>query len=138
LNDFVTYHLRRAQVTSFNNFASAISDMKITPGQFGVLTLIYSNESISQSAVARALGVERSTMVAVIDILEKRALVKRNPSPTDRRSNALILSEEGRALIEDALEKVIKSEEKTVEALSPEETVQLLSLLRKMNNHSGI
>lgn len=138
LNDLITYHLRRAQVTSFNNFASAMSEVQITPGQFGVLTLIASNEGLSQSAVARALGVERSTMVAVIDGLEKRNLVVRTPSPTDRRSNALILSEEGQKLINDATNMANESDQKTVAALSDEEAIQLVTLLRKINRHSGI
>jgi len=138
LNDLVTYHLRRAQVTSFNNFAQAMSEVQITPGQFGVLSLISSNQGLSQSAVARALGVERSTMVAVIDGLEKRDLVIRQPSPTDRRSNALVLSEKGQKLIGDGTDMAIGSDKKTVAALNDEEAIQLLTLLRKINHHSGI
>lgn len=110
----------------------------MTPGQFGVLTLISSNQNPSQSAVARALGVERSTMVAVIDGLENRNLVIRQPSMTDRRSNALVLSDKGKVLVEKAIEMAIVAEEETGAALSEEESVQLLTLLRKLNSHSGI
>ncbi|WP_135081863.1 MarR family transcriptional regulator [Terasakiella sp. SH-1] len=138
LNDLMTYHLRRAQVTSFNNFTDAMKETQITPGQFGVLTLIASNEGMSQSAVARSLGVERSTMVAVIDGLENRGLVLRKPSPTDRRSNALELSDDGRALFERSLELAKNSDRVTTGALSDEEAIQLVTLLRKMNSAAGL
>ncbi len=134
LNDLMTYHLRRAQVMSFNNFAEEMEVIQITPGQFGVLTLIASNEGLSQSAVARSLGVERSTMVAVIDGLEKRGLVLRKPSPTDRRSNALELSAEGHTLYKRSLSLALQGDAKTTQALSEAETVQLITLLRKLNS----
>jgi DNA-binding MarR family transcriptional regulator len=138
LNDLMTYHLRRAQVSSFNNFTAAMSETQITPGQFGVITLISSNQGLSQSAVARALGVERSTMVAVIDGLEKRGLVVRKPSLTDRRSNALELSEKGQQVYQQALKLAHQADQKTTSALSAEETTQLVTLLRKLNSAAGI
>ncbi|SCA57204.1 putative transcriptional regulator, MarR family [Candidatus Terasakiella magnetica] len=138
LNDLMTYHLRRAQVTSFNNFTDAMAETQVTPGQFGVLTLIASNEGMSQSAVARSLGVERSTMVAVIDGLENRGLVLRKPSPTDRRSNALVLSDEGKEVYARGLELAKKSDRVTTSALNDEEAVQLVTLLRKMNSAAGV
>ncbi|NVK20004.1 MAG: MarR family transcriptional regulator [Methylocystaceae bacterium] len=134
LNDLMTYHLRRAQVCAFNNFTEAMTETQVTPGQFGVLTLIASNKGISQSAVARALGVERSTMVAVIDGLQNRGLVVRKPSPTDRRSNALELSDKGQEIYERGLELAKNGDRKTASALSDEEAVQLVTLLRKLNS----
>ncbi|WP_028879569.1 MarR family winged helix-turn-helix transcriptional regulator [Terasakiella pusilla] len=138
LNDLMTYHLRRAQVAAFNNFSDAMSETQITPGQFGVLTLIASNKDMSQSAVARALGVERSTMVAVIDGLENRGLVVRKPSLTDRRSNALELSEEGHRVFDRGLDLAKAGDRKTASALSDEEAIQLVTLLRKLNSAAGL
>jgi len=138
LNDLMTYHLRRAQVSSFNNFSGAMNEIQVTPGQFGVLTLIASNEGMSQSAVARSLGVERSTMVAVIDGLENRGLVIRKPSPTDRRSNALVLSDEGQRIYKRGLELARESDGVTTAGLNDEETVQLITLLRKLNSAAGV
>lgn len=138
LNDLMTYHLRRAQVLAFNNFTDAMSETQVTPGQFGVLTLIASNKGMSQSAVARALGVERSTMVAVIDGLQNRGLVIRKPSPTDRRSNALELSDKGQETYECGLALAKEGDRKTTSALSEEEAVQLVTLLRKLNSASDL
>src|SRR3972149_10268666 len=77
LSELIGYHLRRAQAVVFDDFMRSMADSRITPGQFGVLTMIQANPGISQSALARALGIERSTMVAVIDELEARRLADR-------------------------------------------------------------
>jgi DNA-binding MarR family transcriptional regulator len=138
LNTMITYHLRRAQVSAFNNFNDKLMEPHITPGQFGVLSLIASNEGLSQSAVARTLGVERSTMVAVIDGLEKRGLVVRKPSPTDRRSNALELSAEGEKVFETCVNMAQDGDALTTQGLSASETNQLMTLLRKMNSANGV
>ena len=64
------YHLRHAQINFFNDFENSMGGVQITLGQFGVITLIAANPGLTQSALARAVGIERSTMVAVIDVLE--------------------------------------------------------------------
>lgn len=80
LPSLLGYRLRRAQITVFNDFVKTMSEVQITPGQFGVALLIHSNPGLTQSALARAVGIERSTMVAVIDALESRGLVERRKS----------------------------------------------------------
>ena len=92
--------MRRAQISFFNDFENSMGGVQITPGQFGVITLIAANPGLTQSALARAVGIERSTMVAVIDVLESRSLVERRPSPVDGRSYALVLSTEGSNMFE--------------------------------------
>src|SRR3954447_17843708 len=95
LPELVGYHLRRAQVAVFQDFAREMASFNVTPGQFGVLQVIAANPGLSQSELAKAIGIDRSTVVAVIDRLEQQDLVVRAPSPTDRRSHALRLSEGG-------------------------------------------
>lgn len=128
------YHLRRAQITVFNDFVKTMSEVQVTPGQFGVALLVYSNPGLTQSALARAVGIERSTMVAVIDALESRGLVERRPSPVDRRSYALVLSQQGEALIEKLKPMVMGHEDRIAANLSTEERGQLIALLSKIAN----
>ena len=126
------YQLRRSQLRMFHDFAGTMTGLQITPGQFGVLTLIEANPGSTQSALARAIGIERSTMVAVIDTLEGRSLVERRPSPVDRRSYALILSEEGKGLMENLRPLVRQHEERISTNLSAVERRQLINLLRRL------
>ncbi|MCW5698605.1 MAG: MarR family transcriptional regulator [Rhodospirillales bacterium] len=81
LADLISYHLRRAQAWVFSDFATTMADDPMTPGKFGVLAIIEANPGLGQSFLARTLGVERSTMVEVIDQLEKQGLVARRRAP---------------------------------------------------------
>ena len=131
LPGLVGYHLRRAQVAVFAHFANSIEG-QATPGQFGVLTLIGANPGLSQSALARAVGVERSTMVAVIDVLEGRGLVERRPSPVDRRSHAMMLTAAGRSLL-SRLKAMVEAHDRGATAeLGEDEKATLITLLRRL------
>jgi len=102
LPGLIGYNLRKAQAAAFQNFTESLKGCDITPGQFGVLVLIEANSGLNQTRLGNALGIDRSTVVAVIDRLEGRGLVDRKPAPSDRRSYALHLTEQGRALLHQA------------------------------------
>jgi DNA-binding MarR family transcriptional regulator len=59
-------------------------------------------EPLSQAEAAAVLGVDRTTMVALADALETKGLVERRRSATDRRRNALHVTERGAALLQRA------------------------------------
>ena len=115
----------------FAHFADSIA-RQATPGQFGVLTLIGANPGLTQSALASAVGIERSTMVAVIDTLEGRDLVERRASQIDRRSNALVLSAAGAAIMDKLRPIVAGHENRFAGNLSLAERRQLIDLLRRL------
>lgn len=132
LPDLVGYHLRRAHGAVFARFGQVIADGQVTPGQFGVLTLIGANPGLTQSALARAVGIERSTMVAAIDVLDKRGLVVRRPSPVDRRSYALELGAKGRELLARVRVKVRDHEDHITRGFGDGEKATLIDLLRRL------
>lgn len=132
LPNLVGYQLRLTQLAVFNDFGGGLKDFDISPGRFGVLVLISANPGLTQSSLAHATHLDRSTIVAVLDQLEARGLVERRPSPTDRRSNALMLTPEGKKLLKQLKHLVEAHEERIANALSPEEAVQLMTLLKKV------
>lgn len=138
LPELVGYHLRRAQVAVFADFAASIGRHGLTPGQFGVLELIRANEGLNQSELGQAMGVDRSTVVAVIDRLEGRGLVERAPAPGDRRAHALRLTEAGGALLA-RLEPLVRGHEARLLAGIPRaERAGLVRLLGRIRrNLSG-
>ncbi len=132
LPDLVGYHLRRAQLADFAGFGPIVDEFGVTPGQFGVLTLIDANPGLTQSALAKAVGIERSTMVAVIDALERRGLVERRPSPVDRRSYALVLSPGGRTVLVGLKEAMRRHDAATMAGFTDAEKRTLIALLRRI------
>lgn len=132
LEDLVGYHVRKAQAIIFDDFMRAMAPERLSPGQFGVLVLISANQGMNQSTLAKALGIERSTMVAVITGLEQRGLIKRLPLATDRRANILALTPKGDLLLDKVKAKVRAHENKVTARLTAAETQTLVSLLQKI------
>jgi DNA-binding MarR family transcriptional regulator len=123
------YRLRRAQQAVFRDFASAVAE--ISPGRAGMLLLIDANPGVTQGRLAQAVGLDRSTMVGVIDALESRRLLERRRGD-DRRTKGLWLTSIGRTFVA-RLRKRIEAHERRVAAhLTAAERAQLLALLEKL------
>ncbi|WP_028293596.1 MarR family winged helix-turn-helix transcriptional regulator [Oceanobacter kriegii] len=132
LHQLIGYRLRRTQMVFFNSFADACNDLGISPGLFGVLTLVKENPGRTQTAIAQALGNDRSAMVAAVDKLEKLELVERRPSRTDRRSYALYLTDNGESFYERLRQRVLQHEGELEKVLRPGEKELLLDMLARL------
>ena len=123
------YRLRLAQQAVFRDFARSIPEA--SPGRAGILFLIDANPGITQSRLAQAVGLDRSTMVGVLHALEARALVERRRGE-DRRTNGLWLTRGGRALVASLKRRIRVHERRVATRLTPPERAQLLVLLEKL------
>ncbi len=132
LPDLLGYQLRRAQLTVFQHFAGTLGDQNVTPGQVGLLVLVSRNPGISQTALAKAVAVERSTLGEAIDRLLKRRLLLRRPAPKDRRSYALRLSASGERFLDGLIPRLFAHEDGVAKHLSPKERKTLIALLRRL------
>jgi DNA-binding MarR family transcriptional regulator len=132
LPGLIGYHLRKAQLAVFQDFARAVGAGELTPGQFGALIVVERNPGLSQTRLGQTLGIDRSTLVAVIDRLEERGLVERADAPHDRRSYALYISEAGQLLLNDLVARVRAHEAHIAGDLDAEEKASLIALLRRI------
>ncbi|MBA2849105.1 MarR family transcriptional regulator [Thermosulfuriphilus ammonigenes] len=82
-----------------------LQPLGLTTAQFCVLMKLYNQDGITQSALAQKLHIESPTLVRIIDRLEEAGLVRRRPSPKDRRAYRIVLTNRGREL-EKQLRKV--------------------------------
>jgi DNA-binding MarR family transcriptional regulator len=132
LPDLLGYHLRRAQLAMFQDFATTMGGTGITPGQFGVLALIDANPGLSQTGLGQILGIDRSTVLGVAHRLEALGLVERSARPHDRRAHALILSLRGARRFRELERKVRRHEAHLAKRLSARERELLIALLRRI------
>jgi DNA-binding MarR family transcriptional regulator len=126
------YQLRMAQIALFKDFAQGPGEHDVTPGLFGVLVIIEANPDLKQSELARATQLDRSTVVTVIDNLERRGLVERRAAVRDRRSNALRLTASGTALLRKLKHQVRQHEERLLGNFSVAESELFSTLLQKV------
>ncbi len=134
LEDLVGYNLKRAYVIVRNDFRRALGEDGLSPRVFSALSLIVNHPNITQSDLARILGIERSGLVAIIDELESRSFVSRKSVPGDRRIQALAPTRPGKAAYVNAIETVRAHEADLLSDLTREETQTLIGLLRKIRN----
>ena len=125
----VGYVLRRAQLAMFDELITAFAELELRPAQYSVLVLLKHAPGLKQSDVAGALGIQRANFVALFDGLERRGLARRSPTPNDRRSYALYLTEAGAAVLERAARLEADLETRLDARLGPGGRGQLLTLL---------
>ncbi len=138
LPQILGYHLRRAHVAIFEHFSQTVAAQEdITPGLFGMLHVIAANPGLGQSRLAEAMEVDRSTIVKVVDQLESRGLIVREPSPADKRSHCLRLTEEGRLALRRTENLVLSHEDEFTKVLSADERRFLIRLLIRLYRRSN-
>jgi DNA-binding MarR family transcriptional regulator len=132
LPELIGYHLRKAQIAVFQDFARSVGTTEVSPGQFAVLMVIDRNPGLSQTRLGQTLGIDRSTLVAVIDRLEGRGLVERADAPHDRRSYALYISSKGKTRLADLTARVRVHEAHIAADLDAAERASLITLLARI------
>src|SRR6478736_5523736 len=97
LNANTGFLMRKVSMASFEAFAAATAEYGLHPMHFGMLQILEAEEPISQQELGKRAGVDPSTMVARMDVLDENGLVERTRSTEDRRTYEIRLSEKGRA-----------------------------------------
>jgi DNA-binding MarR family transcriptional regulator len=111
--------------------ADALETVGLTPALFALLNVIGAREGAIQQELGSAMGIDRSTMVALIDQLESAGLAKRRPSATDRRARQVEITPKGRRLLQRARRMVAQVEDEVLAGLTAEERRELEALLRR-------
>lgn len=132
LDDIVGYRLRRAQVVVYQDYVRTVGSLDIRPSQFAAMTIIGSNPGLSQTTLAATMGIDRSGAVILIDALEAKGLASRVPSPVDRRTYAIILTDKGHATLEELKRLVAEHDLRITSRLSAEERTLLRDLLHRL------
>lgn len=133
LDDFVGFHLQRAQAASFRAFRRATGISNLRPGWFTVLALIAENPGITPIAISRASGRDKSTITPVLQDLARAALIVRERNPADRRSFGLELTDKGRASL-DHLAACAAVHEAEIVAIVGDTRAPLLAALRRISD----
>ena len=132
MHGYLGYLLRRAQMVAYADFIAELAQLNLSPGQFGVLTVIDSNPGLRQSEVCSALGIQKTNFVAVVNAFEQRGIAIRKSAAGDRRSYALHLTAEGKALLRRAQAAQARHEARLNARLGERGRAQLLGLLEKL------
>ena len=117
--------------SSHTQTAAALESIGITTALFSVLNFLVVREAAIQQEIGAAIGIDPSTMVALIDELERAGLAKRRPHPRDRRAREVVITPKGRRTVERGRALAREVEDAVLQGLASEERRRLMELLRK-------
>ena len=111
--------------------AAALQSIGLTPALFAVLNYLRGRDGAIQQQIGLAMGIDPSTMVSLIDQLERAGLANRRPHAQDRRAREVLVTPKGRRTLKRARELAEQVEADVLQGLDPVERGQLVALLRK-------
>lgn len=120
---------------------TALAPYGLQRRQYLLMTVLASKERanrvITPSELGEILDATRTQITRLLDGLEARGLVQRNPVLKDRRSFAVDLTHTGEALFRQATPAVHGAHERLWEELGTKATTQTIEHLRQLYRHLG-
>jgi DNA-binding MarR family transcriptional regulator len=132
LSIWTGYLLSRAGQRCRDYFDALAAPLGIKGRHFSVLALLDEIPGLAQIEMSERLGIDRNTMVSLLNDLETRGLVDRRRDPHDRRAHIVTLTEAGRGVLAEGTELARRTNEAVFASLTPDERVQLRALLSRL------
>jgi DNA-binding MarR family transcriptional regulator len=125
-------HTQRAARALARHFDEALRPTSLTNQQYSLLMALNRPEPPTMAPVADLLAMDRTTLTAALKPLERRGLVRVEPSPADRRSRLLVLTEAGSETLAAAV-PIWRATHEAIEAgIEPERLRGALQTLAKV------
>ncbi len=102
-----------------------------------VLTALRQQPMRTQAALAHAIGADKTRIIAVLDELQQRGLIEREPDPADRRVRLLRLTGDGRRLHASTQRAIRRAEQRLLDRLPAAERPRFLRALHTLDPGPG-
>ena len=134
LPTLIGFNIRRAQIALWRDFNRSFSDGEVRPGVFSAMLLANANPGIAQIDIANQLGIDKASVVSLVDRMEHAGWVQRRRSTEDRRRQGIFLTAEGRKACRALKKEMLEHERKFVSRYTEQELRVLISLLRRLHD----
>ena len=126
---FVTRLLRSKILERNEAFFAAHA---VASGEVAVLNLICINPGLTQKDLAKAVVLRKSALTKLVNELERSGLIERRKEGTDKRLNALYLTESGEQRVAKMRPDMANLQEEFLSPLSPGERAILFEMLWRL------
>jgi DNA-binding MarR family transcriptional regulator len=110
--------------------ALAEEGLGLTPAQARVLLALHFQGPLTQAALALQTGVDPSTLVSTLDVMERDGMALREPSPGDRRAHLVTLTSRGERRVPQLFELWDGVEEELTQGMSSADRKSLIRMLK--------
>ncbi|HEY7621499.1 MAG TPA: MarR family winged helix-turn-helix transcriptional regulator [Solirubrobacteraceae bacterium] len=123
--------LSRASYTLTTELTAAFEDLGLSPRAQSVLATAMTGDR-TQGEIARAVGLDKTTMVVTLDELEAAGLAERRPSPHDRRARVIAVTPAGKRKVREAEAIAERVRADVLSVLPEDEREAFLSALTRL------
>jgi MarR family transcriptional regulator for hemolysin len=110
--------------------------VKLTKDQWLILKKVSDSPAgVRPMELAQVLGKETASVTRILDILQRKNLIRREPNPEDRRSYLIVLTDSGRATFQRVLPIVRAIRDRATRNFDPGEISTLYHLLDRMRSN---
>ncbi|MBR5802944.1 MAG: MarR family transcriptional regulator [Bacteroidaceae bacterium] len=127
LNGKVSAAINRRLIRNFRE-----NDLEITPEQWTVLLFLWEKDGVSQQELCNVTFKDKPSMTRLIDNMERQNLVVRIASKSDRRTNLVYLTRQGRELETRARTVANRTLKEALDGISIDELRVSQEVLRKV------
>ena len=120
--------LSRASYTLTTELTAALEGLDVSPRAQHVLGTALEGE-FTQTDLAKAVGLDKTTMVVTMDELERKGLAERRPSPADRRARVIVVTPAGKKKVHEAAKIIERVHADVLSTLGEEERAVFLQSL---------
>lgn len=136
LEQCVNFVLTKAQNAIQQLFKAELAPYGVTPGQYAVLKCLWDDNGQTAKQLSERLYLDGSTVTGILDRMENKGLIARQPDPKDRRALRVMLTEKGQALEEPVNNAIELANRKALDKLDPQQSAVLKKLLEDLNHGS--
>lgn len=133
LASILGFHIRLAHGAVYRHFTETFSNLDLTQKQVSVLWLVNDHAGIGQSDLARRLRMDRATTMAIVNRLQVRHLIRRGPSASDGRKQALYLEPDGVNILAEAKKAIMEHERWLKARFTTRDVNRLIELLSRIH-----
>jgi DNA-binding MarR family transcriptional regulator len=134
LPSLLGFNIRRAQIALWRDFNRNVAAGDVRPGVFSALLLVSANPGIAQIEIGNQLGIDKASVVSLIDRMEDSGWVTRKRSTEDRRRQGIFLTPAGARACRGLKKEMIEHERRFVSRYTDQELRTLIALLRRLHD----
>jgi len=109
--------------------------INMTVEQWAILSCLWEEEGIHQSAIAEKIGKDRHTIARMLNLLDKNGFTRRVPTNEDKRRLNVYLTDSGRDSKAKLIPIVLGFLEKAFTGLTQEEATELMRILKHITGN---
>ena len=123
---------RRLHQINVAIFLAEFEPWRLTPNQWGVLTVVKGSPGLSHTEIAAQCGIDRVNVRDILIRLEERGLIEQKRSTEDRRQSSAIITAAGRGILRKLEPHLQRANEILLKPLTETEKEVFLTLLRRI------